>query len=178
MSQAQVSAQVFEMMANQAAEHAEKASTKDAKKPQAKKPQGKPQGKPQAKKETKPQGKGDAYGIKFAMRPGFRPGAGTALFAYTAAWLEGLNMHKGAIVPRAVCVKLAGQTAVSYHVTSTGRFEESEKGIKLAPGAWAFFTGDKRKHESKDREEFRALLASGEPDGKIAKNKAAFDSLA
>lgn len=125
-----------------------------------------PKGKTPAKTATKP-----APGAQFAIRDGFRPGAGRLLFAYTFAWLQETGLIDGGSIPRADAVRIAGATAIGYHVNNTGRLIDNAGAISLAPSAANFFA-DRPGRTAKDTETFIAILRTGAPDGEIIKSAA------
>lgn len=135
-----------------------KGSTKPAKSAKATKPAAAQQ------QETKPA----ETKLGFFIRDSARPGAGSKLFAYTMAWLQGSGLIDGGAIPRAQALKLAGQTAIQYHTTRTMRMVDTAGMISLAPGAANFFAD--RHHDAKEREAYRAILTTGQPDGALIKN--------
>lgn len=111
----------------------------------------------------------------FAIRPSFRPGSGALLFAYTMAWLQESGLIDGGDISRADALRFAGSSAVKYHTESTRHMVENGGRIKLsAIGANAFAD---RRHDTETREAYRAMMRTGQPDGKLIKQAAAFDKL-
>lgn len=179
MAQAQVSDAVFSMLATQAAAAGQ--AKPDAKPAKGKGPQRitsaakgkggtKGKGKPDTKPASAPAKASPAGSVRFAIRDSFRPSAGGLLFAYTMAWIEGTGLANGGSIPRADAVKLAGATAIGYHVNSTGRLIDNKGSVSLAPDALAFF--QKRQHTQADKDAYLAILTTGEPDGVKAKSRA------
>lgn len=106
------------------------------------------------------------------IKDSFRPGSGAALFAYTMAWLQESGLIDGGDIARADAVKFAGATAVQYHTKNTGRMIDNGGRVKLSPTGANFFAD--RRHSTEDREAFRAMMRTGQPDGKLIKQAAAF----
>ena len=111
----------------------------------------------------------------FAIRDSFRPGSGALLFAYTMAWLQESGLIDGGDISRADAVKFAGATAIQYHTGKTQRMEDKGGRIKLSATGANFFAD--RRHSTEDREAFRAMMRTGQPDGKRIKAAAAFVKL-
>ena len=132
-----------------------------------------------AKQETKPaqqqETKPATVKLGFFIRDSARPGAGSKLFAYTMAWLQGSGLIDGGAIPRGQALKLAGQTAIQYHTTRTMRLVDTAGMISLAPGAANFFAD--RHHDAKERETYRTILTTGEPDGSLIKQAGAIGKL-
>jgi hypothetical protein len=149
---------------------AKKAAAKTSTKPAAKSAP--------AKKTTKKAATVAANGAQFYIKDSFRPGAGGLLFAYTAAWLQETGLVDGGAIPRADATKLAGATAIGYHVNDTGRFVDNGGMISLAPDAAPYFFEGRRTHADAQREAYREMLRTGKPDGTLIKQAAAFGKLA
>jgi hypothetical protein len=81
------------------------------------------------------------------------------LFAYTQAWLDVSGLSAGKTVARADIVRVAGQTAVSYHVNRTGTLAESKGQITLTDSGKAFFAA--RGADAKAVEAFSTVLRTG-----------------
>jgi hypothetical protein len=113
--------------------------------------------------------------LAFFIRDSARPGAGSRLFAYTMAWLQGSGLIDGGAIPRGQALKFAGQTAIQYHTTRTMRLVDTAGMISLAPGAANFFAD--RHHDAKERETYRTILTTGEPDGSLIKQAGAIGKL-
>ena len=109
------------------------------------------------------------------VKDSFRPGSGAALFAYTMAWLQESGLIDGGDIARADAVKFAGATAIGYHTGKTGRMEDKGGRIKLSATGANFFAD--RRHSTEDREAFRVMMRTGQPDGKLIKQAAAFGKL-
>ena len=157
------------------------AAAKTASKPAAKtaaakpaktaaKPASKP-AKPAAAAAAKPAAKTPLHFIKDS----FRPGSGAALFAYTMAWLQESGLIDGGDIARADAVKFAGATAIGYHTGKTGRMVDNGGRVKLSATGANFFAD--RRHETETREAYRAMMRTGQPDGKLIKQAAAFGKL-
>lgn len=144
------------------------------------KPANKPANKP-AKASTKPATQETAkqepaqVGAQYFIKDSFRPRAGRMLFAYTMAWLQETGLIDGGAISRDQATKLAGATAIGYHVNRTGRMVDKDGSISLAPGGANFFAD--RQHDGKDREAFATMLRTGQPDGERIKAAAAFGPL-
>ncbi len=117
-------------------------------------------------------------GANYFVKDSFRPGAAALLFAYTAAWLQETGLVDGGSISRADATKLAGATAIGYHVNDTGRFVDNGGKITLAPDAAPYFFEGRRNHSDEVREAYRAMLRTGQPDGKLVKQASAFGKLA
>ena len=124
---------------------------------------------PAAKTEAK------TAGAQFYIKDSFRPGSGSALFAYTMAWLQESGLIDGGSIDRAAAVKLAGATAIGYHTTKTGRMVDTAGRISLAPGAANKFAD--RGHSAEQREAFRTIIRTGQPDGQHVKTAAAIGKI-
>jgi hypothetical protein len=109
------------------------------------------------------------------IKDSFRPGSGAALFAYTMAWLQESGLIDGGDIARADAVKFAGATAIGYHTGKTGRMVDAGGRVKLSATGANFFAD--RRHSTEDREAFRAMMRTGQPDGKLIKQAAAFGKL-
>ena len=109
------------------------------------------------------------------VRDSFRPGSGALLFAYTMAWLQESGLIDGGDISRSDAVKFAGATAIQYHTNNTKRMEDKGGRIKLSATGANFFAD--RRHSTEDREAFRAMMRTGQPDGKLIKQTAAFGKL-
>lgn len=110
------------------------------------------------------------------VKDSFRPGSGAALFAYTMAWLQESGLIDGGDIARADALKFAGATAVQYH-TKNGRFLDKGGRLSLNPATNAANFFADRRHETETREAFRAMMRTGQPDGKLIKQAAAFGKL-
>jgi hypothetical protein len=133
-----------------------------------------------AKTTTKPAKTTPAAAAKPAplhyIKDSFRPGSGAALFAYTMAWLQESGLIDGGDISRSDALKFAGATAVGYH-TKNGRFLDKGGRISLNPATNAANFFADRRHETETREAFRAMMRTGQPDGKLIKQAAAFGKL-
>ncbi len=76
--------------------------------------------------------------VAFHIEDYARPKAGAPLFAFTAAWLSLTGMASGKAAIRADLVKIAGETAVTYH-TKNGNFEKTDKSLVMTDKGNAFF---------------------------------------
>lgn len=91
---------------------------------------------------------------------------GHALKAYTRAWMAHSGMTRGAAMPRAMMSKIAGDTAIRYHV-KLGNFAVTESNEITITDAGKDFFGDAqgRPIEPAFVNAFYAMLASGKVDG-------------
>lgn len=67
-----------------------------------------------------------------------RPTAGKALWAFTDRWLSDNGLYDGESIDKAVATRIAGATAVRYHLAQ-GNFRESAGQLTLTPGGRAHF---------------------------------------
>lgn len=106
--------------------------------------------------------------IKFALTNGARPSAGNRLFAYTMAWLgESGMLTNGTAVARAQLSKIAGATAIAYHLQK-GNIEATDAGIVLTERGFSYFL--QRGHDPKAVEVYADIMRTGKPDGDFVKN--------
>lgn len=113
-----------------------------------------------------------AYGI----RDGYRPGAGRLLFAFTQAWLTASGLTQGGTLQRAVAEKVAGGTAIRYHL-GNGNLSDTKGLLSLTPEGKAQFAA--RNVDAKAAEAFAEALRTGKPNPDIRlKVEAAFVPLA
>lgn len=100
--------------------------------------------------------------IKFLVADFARPTQGHALAGFTAAWMTLTGILKGAAVPRATLVRIAGETAINYH-TRNGNFEKTEQGLKLSAKGVEFFAarGDQA---PEIRAGFETIMTTGKLD--------------
>lgn len=142
-----------------AAPAAKKTGTKEKKGAQAK-TEAKPATKPApVKTETKGATKGTATKkgaaanvISFGIHDGSRPAAGRLLFSFTHAWLSASGLAAGGSIPRAMAQKIAGSTAVSYHLGNKNLTEDKDGHISLT---------------SKGQEAFSRRAKMGQVDAKM-----------
>lgn len=114
--------------------------------------------------------------LTHGLKNGYRPGAGRLLFAFTAAWLKGTGLTEGNTVQRALAEKIAGGTAIAYHL-GNGNLSDSKGVLSLTPAGLAFFAA--RGVDAKASEAFLEALKSGKPNSEIGlKVEAAFQPLA
>lgn len=69
-----------------------------------------------------------------------RPGAGNHLASYSAAWMAITGFDNGVVLPRSTVLKLAGDTAVKYHL-SKNNFEETATGMRITAQGKLHFAG-------------------------------------
>lgn len=100
-----------------------------------------------------------------------RPASGTALYAYTQAWLEIAGLDKGKSVDRRDAEAAAGYTAIAYHVR-TGRMQESEGRVSITAGGKLHFKSRADRINRDDVEGWKAILRTGKADGRLIKNQA------
>ena len=100
----------------------------------------------------------------FAVGQGCRPVAGVRLYAYTAAWLSMFSLDAGKSAPRAAVVKVAGSTAVAYHIRN-GNMIQTAAGLELTPKGKSVFGA--RAIDEEIKAGFMSVFKSGEPN-KIA----------
>lgn len=80
--------------------------------------------------------------INFIIEDFARPKAGQLLTSFTAAWLDMTGLNAGMAVPRTALIKIAGETAIAYHVKN-GNFTKTENGLALSEkGQMAFASRD------------------------------------
>ena len=107
-----------------------------------------------------------ANAVKFAVRQGFRPAGGAALFTYTHAWLTASGLAQGGTIGASVARKIAGDTAIGYHVNKTGCLEIVEGGqIRLTEAGHAKFgtrPGFGKGISAADVEAWHAFFKAGE----------------
>ena len=129
--------------------------------------------KPAAKRASKPVAKPT---LAYGLRDGYRPAAGRLLFAFTDAWLRGTGLTDGATVQRSLAEKIAGGTAVRYHL-GNANLSDSKGVLSLTPAGKAFFAA--RNADAKAAEAFAEALRTGKPNPEIGlKVEAAFVPLA
>lgn len=97
----------------------------------------------------------------FAVGQGCRPVAGSRLVAYTAAWLSMFALDAGKSAPRSALVKVAGSTAVAYHIRM-GNMIQTAAGIELTAKGKSVFGA--RAVDAEIKAGFIRVLKSGEAD--------------
>lgn len=114
--------------------------------------------------------------VAFHIEDYARPKAGASLMAFTAAWMNLTGMIDGTPVVRADMVKIAGETAVTYH-TKNGNFEKTDKGLAITAKGRAFFAA--REIDPQLLAAYETVLMTGQ-DGEKAgvKNPAAIKKAA
>lgn len=116
-----------------------------------------------------------AGAIKFGIHNGSRPAAGRLLFAFTHAWLSLSGMAEGKAYSKAQAVKVAGSTAISYHI-GNGNIEEKGGAISLTAKGQNFFKA--RSVDAKACGAYVEALKTGQPqDGISPADKSAFFAL-
>ncbi len=118
--------------------------------------------------------------IKYVISTAVRPSAGRLLKAYTQAVLELLGMNAGKAYDRATLQAIMGNTAVAYHVQTTGVFAATPAGIRLCEYIGNDFIAqriEKGQVDQKDVEDFKAILTTGKADGRLVKNPAFIKAL-
>lgn len=114
--------------------------------------------------------------IAFHIEDYARPKAGNTLFAFTAAWLNLTGMAAGKPAIRAELVKVAGETAVTYH-TKNGNFEKTDKGLVMTEKGFAFFAA--RTVDPQLLEAYETVMTTGQDGDKAGiKNPAAIKKAA
>lgn len=98
-----------------------------------------------------------------------RPVSGANLQAFTAAWMSLTGMDKGKAVEKALIEKVAGATAIAYHV-KTGRLQNKDGLLSLTDGGKLHFQA--RQPEEETVKAWQSILTTGKPDGKMIKNAA------
>lgn len=73
------------------------------------------------------------------LEVGARPTSGRALFRYTDEWLTREGLFAGGRIAKAEAVRIAGRTAIAYHLTE-GNFVEHDGEVFLTPKGHAHFT--------------------------------------
>lgn len=111
-----------------------------------------------------------------------RPGSGNGLASYTAAWQAITGFDNGAILPRATLLKLAGDTAVKYHLNK-GNFEEVSTGMRITEQGKLHFAGKSNDSVSNNRnirpileyvEAYKAFFQDGKLNDSIGIKNASF----
>lgn len=136
--------------------------------------------KPVAKSESIVAQSAKVIGVKFALSTAVRPTAGRQLKAYTQAVLELLNMDSGKAYDRATLAAIMGATAIAYHTRSTMALTDSPNGLMLTPGFGSDFfamRAEMKEFDSKDVEDYKAILVTGKADGRLVKNQAFIKAL-
>ena len=114
--------------------------------------------------------------VAFHIEDYARPKAGAPLFAFTAAWLSLTGMASGKAAIRADLVKIAGETAVTYH-TKNGNFEKTDKGLVMTDKGNAFFAA--RAIDPQMLAAYETVMTTGEEGEKAGiKNPAAIKKAA
>lgn len=114
--------------------------------------------------------------VAFHIEDYARPKAGAPLFAFTAAWLTLTGMASGKPAIRADLVKIAGETAVTYH-TKNGNFEKTDKGLAITAKGRAFFAA--RTVDPQLLEAYETVMTTGQDGDKAGiKNPAAIKKAA
>lgn len=114
--------------------------------------------------------------LTHGLHNGYRPGAGRLLFAFTDAWLKGTGLAAGGTVPREVAEKIAGGTAIAYHL-GNGNLSDTKGALALTSKGVGFFSA--RGVDAKMSEAFLQALRTGAPDAAIGlKSAGAFRPLA
>ncbi len=116
--------------------------------------------------------------IKYGVLAGGRPVAGRSLYAFTDAWLRGFGLDKeGGKIDRAVAIKVAGATAIGYHVNTAKNMTEKGGMLSLtAKGRRVFF--EERPVDEKLSAAILQALRTGTPDGEVLRTKDIFQALA
>lgn len=70
---------------------------------------------------------------------GGRPTSGLALFRFTEEWISRNGLYEGRDMSKADAVKIAGRTAISYHLRESNFFEREGR-IALTAKGMAHFT--------------------------------------
>lgn len=114
--------------------------------------------------------------VAFHIEDYARPKAGASLFAFTAAWLTLTGMAEGKPAARANLVKIAGETAITYH-TKNGNFAKTDKGLVMTEKGLAFFAA--RAIDPALYAAFETVMTTGEEGAKAGiKNAAAIKKAA
>lgn len=114
--------------------------------------------------------------LAYGLRDGYRPGSGRLLFAFTDAWLRSTGLTDGATVQRSLAEKIAGGTAVRYHL-GNANLSDAKGALTLTPAGKTFFAA--RGVDAKASEAFAEALRTGKPNAEIGlKVEAAFVPLA
>lgn len=126
------------------------------------KPAAKGTGKPAKPASAKPANKGKKpAGVAFAIKQGFRPGSGSALAAYTHAWLVLSGLAAGGTIPKTQAVAIAGPTAIGYHVNQTGCMAVDAAGmLSLTPAGVSKFST--RPQDGAKVDAYMAFMKTGE----------------
>lgn len=111
-------------------------------------------------------------GVKYTITAA-RPVAGRPLRAFTQAVIELLDLTKGKQYDRATLASIIGPRAVNYHLTQTGAFEMTEKGIGLAGSYGVDYFAERannKEFDPQDVADYKAILTTGKADGRLVKN--------
>lgn len=108
----------------------------------------------------------DVQPFKYFLITG-RPAAGASLQAFTAAWFAMAGIDQGKAFDKGIAVKVAGATAIAYHV-KTGRMVEKDGQIKLSEGGKIHFAA--RTIDERLKAVWTKVLKTGKPDGTLIKN--------
>lgn len=106
--------------------------------------------------------------VAFGVHDGYRPKAGHRLYAFTHAWLSLSGMASGKPYSKQQAIKVAGRTAITYHLGAE-RFKEKDGMLILTPAGQAFF-GEHRSNEASHVQAWVDILRTGKPDGNFIKN--------
>jgi hypothetical protein len=98
--------------------------------------------------------------ITHALVDGARPAAGGMLFAFTQAWLTASGLIAGGTIAREKARKVAGSTAIAYHVKAE-RLKDTKGTLTLTPSGAAFFGA--RGASQAQVDEYVKTLTTGKP---------------
>ena len=104
----------------------------------------------------------------FAIGQGCRPVSGQRLFAYTAAWLAAFGLDSGKTAPKSAVVKVAGATAIAYHIRQ-GNMVQSAAGIELTAKGKSVFA--LRAVDAEMLAAYAAIFKDGQPNAKVGAAK-------
>lgn len=128
-----------------------------------------------AKPAAKPAAAAPVVTLAYGLKNGYRPGAGRLLFAFTHAWLNASGLTAGGTLQRETAEKVAGGTAVKYHL-GNGNLSDTKGALSLTAAGKAFFAA--RGVDAKAAEAFAEALRTGKPNPEIGlKVEAAFVKL-
>lgn len=104
----------------------------------------------------------------FAIGQGCRPVSGQRLFAYTAAWLAAFGLDNGKTAPKAAVIKVAGATAIAYHIRQ-GNMVQTAAGLELTAKGKSVFA--LRAVDAEMLAAYAAIFKDGQPNAKVGAAK-------
>ena len=98
---------------------------------------------------------------------------GDDLTAYTRAWMAHSNMTRGAGMPKAAMVAIAGATMVRYHVSLGNLAIDGDNVVTITKAGRDFFGDSGRKINADKVNAFYSMLATGKATGDTLRNEPA-----